>query len=281
MLAAQLRRSEHMDAKLAGLSRAAWGVALLGATGCGGKGGSIWLIRFEAETIVSEETCSSDLTHNFLDATEPEDDTEPPLLIVVQELTQNDGAVMGQITGGDEPVLVIGTTLWLGEKDGATTTFSWDATETSSTSESGSGYTYTANLDASVLEKIKLEFSGSEATGTYTTTETVNQAWTETDEWVQADTGVAQGQIPAGQYLRVPGPGKGDTLVPAHNTATEVECAGAECSLSTVQSCEMSVKVTAIEVEAAEDDYDALGDASRPAGVPGGNGGGGDGGPPE
>jgi hypothetical protein len=258
---------------------AAWSLVLLGATGCAKDDGSIWLLRFEPNTDDPDTYCTSDLTHNFNDVVTPDDAAEP-LLTVTQELTQNASALLAQVTGGDEPVLVIGTRLWLGEKDGKTTTFTWDANETSSTDETGSAYAYTEDVDTSVVEKIKLEFDKDQASGTYTTTQTLNQAWTETDTWVQKDTGVIQGQIPAGQYLRVKAPGGKGATVPAHNTAVEVECAAPTCSLSTVQTCEVGVKVTATEVVADEGDYDQLDDVGRPAGVPDMSDGGG-GGQPE
>jgi hypothetical protein len=256
-----------MRVRIPGVPHVASCLVLLGAAGCKGDG-SLWLFLFEPNTDSDETTCETQLTHNFNDASEPDDEVDPknPLLTVTQELTQNDSAVIGQVTGGSEPVLVIGSRLWLGEKDGSTTGFVWKATEDSTTTEEGDGYAYAVNAAMEIHEKISLEFNGKEASGKYTTTQTMNQSWTETDSWDMKTTGVAQGQIPAGAYLRVEAPS--GNMVPAHNTIEEVECAAPSCSLGMVSSCEMSVKVTATEIAADEEDYDALNSASRPAGVP-------------
>ena len=243
------------------------GLVLLSAAGCK-RQGSLWLLLFEQNTTGTECEDPS-LAHNFEGATEPEEDTgdtgEEPLLTVTQELTRSDGAVIAQVTGGSEPVLVIGSQLWVGEKDGSTTTFKWDATEDSTTTESGSGYSYVVQYAVSILEALKLDFKGNEATGTYKTTMTSNQSWTETDSWTPKDVGVFGGQIPAYNYLQVEGPG--GNPVPAHNTAEAVECAAADCTMAMTYECAVSVKVTATELIAEEDDYDALGDAYRSPGV--------------
>ena len=248
------------------------GVVLLGTAGCK-KDGSPWLLLFEQSTATECEDPA--LQHNFDGATEPDADTgdtgEEPLLTVEQELTQSDGAVIAQVTGGSEPVLVIGTNLWVGEKDGSTTTFKWDSTEDSTTTETGSGYSYVVQYTMEILEALKLEFKGNEATGTYKTTQTSNQSWTETDAWTAKDVGVFGGQIPAYNYLEVEGPG--GNPVPAHNSAEEVECAAANCTMQMTYSCAVSVKVTATELAADEEDYDALGDAYRSPGVYGDDGG--------
>jgi len=247
-------------------------VVLLGTAGCK-KQGSLWLLLFEPDTTATE--CDDgDVKHNFDGASEPvEEDTgvEEELTTITQELTVSDGAVIAQVTGGSEPVLVIGSELWIGEKDGSATTFKWNAEETSTTTQTGTGYSYVANYARQIAEAIKLEFQGNEATGTYKTTQSSNESWTETDGWTAKDVDVFGGQIPAFQYLEVEGPG--GMPVPAHNTAEEVECAAANCSLEVVSSCAVSMKVTATEIVAEEDDYDALGDASRPPGVFGDDGG--------
>jgi hypothetical protein len=242
-------------------------LVVLSAAGCK-RQGSLWLLLFEPNTTPTE--CDDPaLTHNFDGASEPEEDTgdtgQEPLLTVTQELTQSDGAVVAQVTGGSEPVLVIGTQLWVGEKDGSSTTFKWDSTEDSTSTESGTNYSYVAQYAVSILEALKLEFKGNEATGTYKTTMTSNQSWTETDSWTAKDVGVFGGQIPAYNYLEVDGPG--GNPVPAHNSAEEVECAAANCTMAVTSSCEVSVKVTATEMVADEDDYDALGGAYRSPGV--------------
>jgi hypothetical protein len=249
------------------------GVLLLGTAGCK-KDGSLWLLMFEPDTTSETECEPEQLTHNFDGANEQDsEDTgvEDPLLTVTQELTQSDGAVVAQVTGGSEPVLVIGTQLWVGEKDGSTTTFKWDSTETSETTETGDGYSYVVNYVIESLEALKLEFKGSEASGTYKTTMTSNHSWTETDTWTAKDVGVFGGQIPAYLYLEVEGPG--GNPVPVHNSTEEVECASAACQLGTTYTCEVGVKVTATELIAEEDDYDALGDAYRAPGVFGDDGG--------
>jgi hypothetical protein len=253
-----------MNRRLLGL---ATGVLLLGSAGCN-KDGSLWLLLFEPSTTPTE--CEDPaLTHNFNGATEPDGDTgdtgEEPLLTVEQELTQSDGAVVAQVTGGSEPVLVIGTQLWTGEKDGSTTTFKWDSTEDSTTTQTGTGYSYVVQYTMEILEALKLDFKGSEATGTYKTTQTSNQSWTETDTWTTKDVGVYGGQIPAYLYLEVDGPG--GNPIPAHNSAEEVECAAANCLMTLTSQCEVSVKVTATKLDADEQDFDALGDAYRPSGV--------------
>ncbi len=262
-----------MNPRIHGFPYVASSLVLLGTAGCKGDG-SLWLLLFEPNTDPAE--CEVGVTYNFTGATEPTDEAPSDFLTITQELTQSESAMMGEVTGGNEPVLVIGSRLWLGTKDGSTTKFVWNATETSTTTQAGTGYTYTANLDAQTKETISLEFSGNEAEGTYATTQTVNQSWTETDEWEVKNVGVGQGQIPASQYLLVDGP---HGPVPAFNTRAEVECEAPDCALAVVSSCEVKVKVTATEVVADEDEFDALGDASRPSGVPdgGGNGGGGDG----
>jgi len=251
-----------MNRRLLGLAA---GVLLLG--GCK-KDGSLWLLLFEPNTTPTE--CDDPaLQHNFNDATEPDADTgdtgEEPLLTVEQELTQSDGAVIAQVTGGSEPVLVIGTQLWTGEKDGSTTTFKWDSTEDSTTTQTGTGYSYIVQYSMEILEALKLEFKGNEATGTYKTTQTSNQSWTETDTWNTKDVGVLGGQIPAYAYLVVKGPGGGP--VPAHNSPDEADCAAANCTMQLTSSCEVSVKVTATELSADDEDFDALGDAYRSPGV--------------
>jgi hypothetical protein len=116
-----------------------------------------------------------------------------------------------------------------------------------------------------ILEALKLEFKGNEATGTYKTTQTSNQSWTETDTWNTKDVGVLGGQIPAYAYLVVKGPGGGP--VPAHNSPDEADCAAANCTMQLTSSCEVSVKVTATELSADDEDFDALGDAYRSPGV--------------
>ena len=248
------------------------GVVLLGTAGCK-KDGSLWLLLFEPST--ATECAEPALQHNFDGATEPIEDTgdtgEEPLLTVEQELTQSDGAVIAQVTGGSEPVLVIGTQLWVGEKDGSETTFKWNSTEDSTTTETGSGYSYVVQYSMEILEALKLEFKGNEATGTYKTTQTSNQIWTETDQWTTKDVGVFGGQIPVYNYLEVEGPG--GAPVPAHNSPDEVECAAANCTMQTTYECAVSVKVTATELLTEEDDYDALGDAYRSPGVYGDDGG--------
>src|SRR3982751_5914517 len=169
-----------MNRRLLGLVT---GALLLGTAGCK-KDGSLCLLLLEPNTTPTE--CADPaVTHNFDGATEPDADTgdtgEEPLLTVEQELTQSDGAVIAQVTGGSEPVLVIGTQLWLGEEDGSTTTFKWDSTEDSTTTQTGSGYSYVVQYTMEILEALKLDFKGNEATGTYKTTQSSNQSWTETD----------------------------------------------------------------------------------------------------
>jgi len=256
-----------MNRRLLGLAA---GVLLLG--GCK-KDGSLWLLLFETSSPTECEDPA--LQHNFVGATEPDADTgdtgEEPLLTVEQELTQSDGAVIAQVTGGSEPVLVIGTQLWTGEKDGSTTTFKWDSKEDSTTTQTGTGYSYVVLYAMEILEAIKLDFKGNEATGTYTTTQTSNQSWTETDTWNTKDVGVMGGQIPAYAYLEVEGPA--GAPVPAHNSPEEVECAAANCTMQLTSQCEVSVKVKATELAADEEDYDALGDAYRSPGVYGDDGG--------
>jgi hypothetical protein len=141
----------------------------------------------------------------------------------------------------------------------------------STSTETGSGYSYVVHSAIEILEAIKLEFKGNEATGTYKTTQTSNQEWTETDTWTTKDVGVTGGQIPAYHYLEVEGPA--GNPVPAHNSADEADCAAANCTMQMTYSCAVSVKVTATELSATEEDYDALGDASRPPGVYGDDGG--------
>ena len=256
-----------MNRRLLGIAAC---VLLLG--GCK-KDGSLWLILFEPDTSAAE--CDDQqVAHNFEGATEPleGEDTgvEDPLLTETQELAMSDGAVIAEVTGGSEPVLVIGTQLWVGEKDGSTTAFKWTSEQTSTTTQEGTGYSYVVNYAMKIAEAIKLDFKGNEASGTYKTTQSSNQSWTETDSWTSKDVGVFGGQIPAYQYLEMEGPGGGP--VPAHNTAEAVECAAANCSLEVVSSCEVSMKVTATEIAADADDYDALGDASRSPGVYGDDG---------
>ena len=240
-------------------------LTLLGAAGCK-RQGSLWLLLFEPNTTPTE--CEDPaLTHNFNGASEPsEEDTgfEPPLLTVTQELTQSDAAVIAEVTGGSEPVLVIGSTLWTGEKDGSTTTFKWTAEETSTTTQSGIGYNYVVDYVIRIVESMKLDFKGNEASGNYKTTQESNQSWSESDTWNVKDVGVFGGQIPAYNYLEVEGPG--GNPIPAHNTAETTECAAANCELAIVSSCEMSVKVTATELVTGEND-ETLDDASRPPGV--------------
>ena len=61
--------------------------------------------------------------------------------------------------------------------------------------------------------------------------------------------------------------------VPAHNSPEEVDCAAANCTMQLTSQCEVSVKVTATQLSADEEDYDALGDAYRSPGVYGDDGG--------
>ena len=254
-----------MDRRLLGFALV-MGLVAVAAAGCK-RDGSMWLLRVEFE----EETdtgCEAALTENFTEAHEPEGDTgedtgfEPPQLTVTSVFEQSDGAVMAQITGGKEPVLVIGDQLWVGEADGSTTTFRWDSEASSTTTESGLGYNFVVNYAATIAEVIKLDFQGNEATGTFKTTQSSNQSWSETDEWDPLDVGVYGGQMPVWAYLVVDGK---HGPMSATNTAEEIECAAANCELALTSSCEATWKLTATELDA--EDNDSIDEAYRSPGV--------------
>ncbi len=228
---------------------------LLGAAGllagCGGSGiGGIWTLQlpYEADT-----ACVDTLSHNFLDAAEPEageieddgwteesTDSVSDLLMFVQ---------IEETDKKDNAVLVMGGEAWPGFQTGkGRWTFSWTGEEQSTDSISHeSGYTFTSDLLALSEEQLVLTIDSGIGGGTWELASSAEQSWTEPDSWAE-ELGLDPGQIPSAMYL-VSTEEEGEAFggggaQPVVNTREGQDCDSSPCRLTVATVCDSSIPLT-------------------------------------
>jgi len=210
-------------------------------TGCGSPDG-MWVLQIPMVE-VDPDACTTEVTHNFKDATERTDpgDTGATGLTVEETATGSDALMMVAIASeGKTATLLLGNRLYPGTKDGGSWTFEWtNQGETTSTSTFESDYSYEESTKATTVTTLSFELSGNELSGTANTKDTTQADYKESDEWPRSAEDVVgtTGRIPAGLYLE-----KQQGQV--RNVSDVADCSGNNCELGLSYSCTGKGKLT-------------------------------------
>jgi len=229
----------------------------------------VWLFHLEA---AAEDACTTGITHSFLHAWEPEEDTEPDPWTEGGATSESESLFLGLVTstGPDTAVLVIGAETFPGTADGdGAWAFAWTGTSASSAESShASGYLYTeasTRTDTAtwdLLLESETRFTG-EASWDASTVAT----WSESDTWskeLSLEIG-GTGRIPVGEYL-VTTDGAGGTVAAA-NTFSVLDCSIGDCTLEVETTCASAAGVEGDLTDLDPDAWPGVRDAGQAAGA--------------
>lgn len=230
------------------------------SAGCG-RGSGIWFLDVSPAT---DFVCDQGaVVHNFTGAQEPNPGTFTDPWTYEMEDTQSHALGFAQFvdTKDGQRILILDGSAFPGTKSGGEWTFSWDAKEDYlETREHESGYEYTDRETYTQTDTIVVDFKGSTATGTWTTSMVDKQEWTESDTWDAALIGIGGGQIPAAGYL------VDAAQVAVFNDSDTTNCSGNPCTLSITTSCNQNSTFEATSLKDGEA-FDGLDDAGQPFGT--------------
>ena len=229
--------------------------------GCAGSIDGIWLAELAYD---DHAACATQVDHNFDDSYAAEEGPWSETWL----RDHSEALVLAQITQSDATtaVMVVGSEVRPGSEKNGKWTFTWTATDfVQHATEHDEGYVYGEDTDRTDEETITLTVDGDSAKGTWKATSEELLSYSESDEW-DSTVGVDAGVIPASDYLNYDVPNVGS--FPRTNTRTDAECAGAQCSLDVLTTCEGSFRVTMTRT--GYDDqgaYDQLEDVGHPYGT--------------
>ncbi|MEQ1505913.1 MAG: hypothetical protein ABMB14_27000 [Myxococcota bacterium] len=200
---------------------------------------------------------------NFDDAEVPDAATGGDWTIV-DNLTLSDEAYFLQVLNGkgNQVFVVIGDEVFPGTQTKDQLTVTWTRSTVGDYSETHvDGYDFAVVTDTTVDQTItltKTENGLAKGTTDYTSTSTL--AYTESDRWKSAQTGVGYSQMPSISYL---------TGVGAVNLPDNRECADDDCVLTVTTACDGASDFTAtFSGEYDNGMWAGIEDASQPAGAP-------------
>jgi hypothetical protein len=228
------------------------GLLLAGCSGSDGDAG-IWAFELPYD---DEYACEEVITHNFSNGYVSEDALAGDWTTDATT-TLSPQLVFGQLetSGSGEGFLIIGTEAYPGVETDSGWKFSWVGSyDSSETSSHTAGYDFSASVLLNAEVSITMKITDAVATGTWSSLDTIDNAWTESDTWDNQAVGLPNGQIPSAQYLVhdfTEGKGKSQISIegaPLPNTGIEAECSGT-CELAVTSSCTGSVDFTASEVD--------------------------------
>lgn len=229
-------------------------------TGCTDLTG-IWLFQIPYQE--STAGCDTSVAENFSEGYVPaEGEATVGEWLYTEDYEGTDAIAFGQIEtyGKDQAILVLGTAVYPGTKDGKSWIFEWVNDETSQTKEehyqgaavdygylaeetSVSTTTYTFDMEGKKQATVKIESTG---------TSTVH--WFESDEWpdeVAAEIG-SSGQIPSYSYLVYDDAGDSYSQ---YNDYDVDDCQGNVCEILVETTCSDDGEFIAYKTDYNEEDY--------------------------
>jgi hypothetical protein len=216
---------------------------------CGGNEpldpSGVWMLQIAAG---DEAECDTLLSHNLLDATQPQTETETQStttasdMVVMARLVDSDGGLLLLLEDGVYPE----------DPDAERATFTWTRSETDSQTDShAAGYALTVASEQSLTQAVYLDLPRTASKvalvveGSWTETTSWRRTWEESDTWPD-EVGVGgTGAMPASSFLVVPAGDTGGGTVPASNTQWETDCQTDPCTLSVLETCSQSRALTA------------------------------------